>query len=151
MTWFEALIRTSQMQSHCAREAKAKQTGIVTWPVCMFVLSPQCFGFNTHWKALTNPQQCSLWMWPYSPPMDLWKQTQSQGQVLLLSCRHFPTSSILPLTLISTLIWSKSNCLLKFHEVACKTGANNKQTTFSSGGLEHLQVIHCHLQYFRLL
>lgn len=111
----EALIMMNQMQPHCVEETKAKQTRIVTWPVCMFVLSPLCFGFNTHWKALTNPQQCSLWMWPHSPPMDLWKQTQSQGQVLLLSCRHFPTSSILPLTLISTLIWSKGNSVLKFH------------------------------------
>lgn len=51
-----------------------------------------------------------------SPPTGLWKQTQSQGQVLLLSRQRFPTSSILPLALISTaLILSKvGGCSLGF-------------------------------------
>ena len=76
-----------------------------------------CFVFGTNssmhfWKSQTNlwPGCCE---WSLTPTV-LWKQTQAQGQVLLLFQKFFPTSSILPLALISTaLIWDLLSQLVK--------------------------------------
>lgn len=99
-------------------------------------------------------------------PTSLRKQTQVQGQVLLLFQRIFPRSSILPLALMSTaLIW---DCLAQLVRrlfncdfLMIFEGKEEKRKiergwqmvpnlTFTPCSLEHLQMIHCHLQYFSL-
>lgn len=49
-----------------------------------------------------NPKQIPGWAaseWSLYSPTVLWKQTQAQGQVLLLSRQFFPTSSALPFSI----------------------------------------------------
>lgn len=63
-----------------------------------------CFVFLYRSQHVLLKSQTNLWLgcceWSL-PPAVLWKQTQAQGQVLLLFQKFFPTSSILPLALIS--------------------------------------------------
>ena len=76
-----------------------------------------CFVFLYRFQRALLKFQTNLWPgsceWSFTPTV-LWKQTQAQGQVLLLSQKFFPTSSILPLALISTaLIWDLLSQLVK--------------------------------------
>lgn len=76
-----------------------------------------CFVFLYRFQHALLMSQTNLWPgrceWSFTPTV-IWKQTQAQGQVLLLFQKFFPTSSILPLALISTaLIWDLLSQLVK--------------------------------------
>lgn len=76
-----------------------------------------CFVFLYRFQHALLTSQTNLWPvrceWSFTPTV-IWKQTQAQGQVLLLFQKFFPTSSILPLALISTaLIWDLLAQLVK--------------------------------------
>lgn len=83
----------------------------------MFGCLGVCFVFLYRFQHVLLKSQTNLWPgcceWSFTPTV-LWKQTQAQGQVLLLFQKFFPTSSILPLALISTaLIWDLLSQLVK--------------------------------------
>lgn len=76
-----------------------------------------CFVLLYRFQHVLLKSQTNLWPgcceWSFTPTV-LWKQTQAQGQVLLLFQKFFPTSSILPLALISmALIWDLLSQLVK--------------------------------------
>lgn len=123
VTSFESCIILSSSSDFMAGRVglrtgkEEKEKKVASNLLLMFGCLCICFVFLYRFQRALLKSQTNLWPgsceWSFTPTV-LWKQTQAQGQVLLLSQKFFPTSSILPLALISTaLIWDLLSQLVK--------------------------------------
>lgn len=107
--------------------------------VCLFCLpSAPVFTLTGNSKQTTNRAACECSLLSSHGFM---KANTMQGQVLLLSQHRFPTSSTLPLALISTpLILSKGFACKDFTTQYGREQleAANELLTFTASGLQHL-------------
>lgn len=151
-------------------KVREKESGGGGGGAALFIFGCWCVCFVFLFRLQHALLKSQTHLWPgccagsFTPTV-LWKQTQVQGQVLLLFWKSFPTSSIPPLALISTaLIWDCLSQLVRglLNCNFLRIGEGNEERklergwtvvptlTFTPRCLKHLQMIHCHLQYFSL-